>query len=151
MKRLLLFLAILAISTPAAALTTLTKQPVAIRASAAHTTDLTISFVNPEMFCGMYIIFSVTAEVATAVIAPTLQWIETAAGTTGANFSKAMSTFAATGTFIYEVRSGVATGAAPIDVILDRPLPYRFNLFLDHADADAMTYSASVHAIRYCG
>lgn len=151
MTRLILFLIAILLATPAAAVE-LSRYGNILRPSAAYTTDLTTSFENQEGFCGMYIILVSTLYPAGAVVTIRVEWVEIAANVTTSLIHSFAGTLSAVETVVFEVRSGVpAADTAVVNEVFDRALPARFNIHLDHTDADSITYSASVQPIRYCG
>ncbi len=136
-----------AFAVPAVALEYTSSGAVTLRTSAAHTTDARIEFVNDGGYCGAYIYIDTTAEVATAIITVTLEIVDTAGTKTEPFLMTAISTVTETIQVIHPVMD--STHAKVTSNILI-PLPHRFNIFLDHTDADSMTYTASIQFIKGC-
>ncbi len=149
---LALFLAIPALAqrTPSANDPQFTsKGPIVLRASAVHTTDHTITFINDGGYCGAYVYYNATVDGASAIVTITLQIVEV--GTNGVTDD--IASFTETINAVEEklFRIGTTTAATGvIDEIMQFVLPQRFNILLNHTDADAITYSASIHFVDDC-
>ena len=113
-----------------------------LRAAASHTTDLTVEFVNDGGYCGAFIYWDATVDAAPAAVTVILQMVEMGGGATE-NLNSFSDTIASVEEKIVQIGRQMAA-ADNIDEIHARQLPYRFNIVFDHADTDAITYSASI-------
>ena len=148
MRFIITILAGLLLAGPVLALENTSKRGHVLRSSDAHTADLRTQFVNNGDACGAYIYWDATVDGASAAVTVTIEIVELGGGAT-----VAMNSFTETINAVEEkvLQIGTATVAAEgVDEIMTRTLPYRFNVFLDHADADAITYSASIQFLKHC-
>lgn len=139
----------LLVAWPAAAIEYTSQGAVTLRESGAHTTDKTIQFVNDAGYCGAFIMFDVTDDPASAIVTIVIQIVETASNQ--ADTYESITETINTDEERKTIQIGTSTPAASnVDEIHDRQLPYRFNIFLDHTDADEISYSASIQFLRLC-
>ncbi len=133
----------------AVALTNTSVGGFVLRASAVHTTDLTTQFINTANYCGAYVVIDATVDGALAVVTVKYQIIELGGGAAIEMESFDTATVNDVETVVLQIGTKTASSDGTNEVT-DRPLPYRFAIVLDHADADAITYSASIHFLRDC-
>ena len=112
-------------------------------ATAAHTADQTSADQKNHGWRGVQIFVDVTALSATPSVVPTLQIKDPSSGV---YFDIAAFTpitdVTGTGHYVYTILPGaVETIAATDHEIQALPLPSVWRLFMDHADADSITYS----------
>ncbi len=137
-------LAVLLVASTAMAIEYTSQGSVTLRSDAEYTTDTTIAFVNDGGYCGALIYFDATVETSTALITITLEYVDSAGTKTEAMAFGGVCAVATVAEHLCLIHP-TQTAAAPIDVVIDAVLPYRFNIFLNHDDTDAMEYTASIN------
>ena len=149
-KYLLSILAALLVAGPALAVEYTSQGVVVLRTSAVHTTDLTVEFVNDGGYCGAFIYEDATVDDASAIVSTILQIVEIDSGKALLLSQFGSVTLNAVEDLILQIGARGKTETAAIDDVVETTLPYRFNIFLDHTDADPITYSASINFTKHC-
>jgi len=110
-------------------------------ASAARIADVTVEERN-HRWRGILISVDVTAIVATPLVRPRIQAKDDA----GALYTiwSAAADIAATGKFSYLIYPGITVAAFVGTEAANLPLPLVWALFMDHVDADSITYSVKL-------
>jgi len=114
-----------------------------ILTSAARTADVTSEQRN-HSWRGIILIVDVTALSLTPIVTPNIRTKDEAGNFDNVLWTAA-ATITATGQFRYILYPGASGGnATEVDGI---PLPLEWQLFMDHSDADSITYSVRGHYI----
>ena len=138
----------LLVAGSAAAIEYTSQDIVTLRASAAHTTDLRVRFVNDGNHCGAYIYMDWTVEADTATITVTFEIVEPIGGLSEAMDS--MTAVTAIGEYIWVIHPVMDATLAGVDDNIVFVLPQMFDIFMNHSDADAATYTMSIQFIKSC-
>lgn len=118
-----------------------------VYASAARTADPTAVVLSlPSGHQGILIVVDVTATSVTPSVVTTLRAIDGNGDYNGTLYTG--TAFTSTGTTTYMVHPGVVGATFDGTDSASIPLPGDFDLFMDHADADSITYSVQVHYLR---
>ncbi|KKK86682.1 hypothetical protein LCGC14_2760830 [marine sediment metagenome] len=126
----------------------MSNQSFTILESAARVAD--VSSVQDNLVGrGILIVVDVTADPASAAVTPKIR-VRDENGDYNEVYWTADAAISATGEFSYLIfPTGLATGSKELDVTetVNAPLPREWQLFMDHADADSITYSVRGHYI----
>ena len=118
-----------------------------IYVSAARTADPTSVVLSlPVGHKGLLIVVDVTATSVTPSVVPTVRVLDVNGDYNAAIYTG--TAFTATGEFTYLMHPGtIAADFDGTDAVSFGP-PADFDLFMNHADADSITYSVQVHFLR---
>ena len=144
------FLALL-VAGPAAARTerTLGRGSISLRDLAEYTTTASVTFINDGGYCGAYLIAQATVDGASAIVTISIDMVDPGGG---AVIVQETLTATLNDVEVLVFRLGTDTAAAGIiDEIATITLPGVFTVNLTHTDADAITYSASIHFLGCVG
>ncbi len=153
-KYLVSILAALLLAGTAQAVLYTSQGSIVLRASGAgggdttggYIADATFEFVNDGRYCGYYLYIDVTDEEATASLSISTQIVDLEGNGAATVLGAAFTAIEAVGEFIY-LSHPVESTTTNVNAIENMSLPYRFNIFFDHNDADEFTYGASIHFV----
>ncbi len=114
-------------------------------ASVARTADVTTVAQRNEFYSGILVVVDVTAVAATPSVVPTFRYRDSVV-------AKQITLLAATaltgtGTAIYLIAPNAAADGG-ITAAVAMTMPRDWDLFMNHADADSITYQVSLTYLR---
>ena len=108
--------------------------------STARTADETSAAQLNRNFRGILVVVDISVYPAAASVVPTLRYRDPITGKQVTLL--AATALTATGTTVYLIGPDAASGEG-ITAAVKTPLPRDWDLFMDHADADSITYQVS--------
>ena len=122
------------------------NRSVTLLSAAARTADITTSQFPNHLYRGILIVVDVTADPATAAVTPKIR-VKDENGDYNEVIWSAAAAIAAVGEFSYLIYPGATAADFDGTEAVGFPLPQEWQLFMDAADGESLTYSVRGHFI----